>query len=243
MEMTFMIFMIIISFILLYIGLKPLFGPKPDEMMIPLSPEQKKSDMSMVYEAIDEAINKSLSIYVSKDIQFSENSKVKMFVSGHYRDLISYLLRPDVTFDDNGSVTPFLNYFVNRVYMIYISETSEFVKSLMFKYYSGFSTDTYFTRTKKDKPSPLFFVSEYVKNDLLKRFNENEIAQAEFYNRMQNNKESADKMTEWLSEYDMKHICKLSLNIYNVYEKREKDFSSNREVKNELSAKHNEQSK
>lgn len=243
MEMSFMIFMIIISFILLYIGLKPLFDPKPDEMMIPLSPEQKKSDMSMVYEAIDEAINKSLSIYVSKDIQFSENSKVKMFVSGHYRDLISYLLRPDVTFDDNGTVTPFLNYFVNRVYMIYISETSEFVKSLLFKYYSGFSTDTYFTRTKKDKPSPLFFVSEYVKNDLLKRFNENEIAQAEFYNRMQNNKESADKMTEWLNEYDMKHICKLSLNIYNVYEKREKDFSLNREVKNELSAKHNEQSK
>lgn len=243
MEMTFMIFMIIMSFILLYIGLKPLFSPKPDEMMIPLSPEQKKSDMSMVYEAIDEAINKSLSIYVSKDIQFSENSKVKMFVSGHYRDLISYLLRPDVTFEDNGIVTPFLNYFVNRVYMIYISETSNFVKSLLFKYYSGFSTDNYFTKTKKDKPSSLFFVSEYVKNDLLKRFNENEIAQAEFYNRMQNNKESADKMTEWLNEYDMKHICKLSLNIYNVYEKREKDFSSNREVKNELSAKHNEQSK
>lgn len=240
MEMTFMIFMIIVSFILLYIGLKPLFGSNHNEMMIPLSPEQKKSDMSMVYEAIDEAINKSLAIYVSKDIQFSENSKVKMFVSGHYRDLISFLLRPDVTFDDNGTVTPFLNYFVNRVYMIYISETSEFVKSLMFKYYSGFSTDTYFTRTKKDRPSPLFFVSEYVKNDLLKRFNENEIAQAEFYNRMQNNNESADKMTEWLNDYDMKCVCKLSLNIYNVYEKQ---ILTNREVKNELPTKHNEQGK
>lgn len=243
MEMTFMIFMIIVSFILLYIGLRPLFGSNHNEMMIPLSPEQKKSDMSMVYEAIDEAINKSLSIYVSKDIQFSENSKVKMFVSGHYRDLISFLLRPDVTFDDNGTVTPFLNYFVNRVYMIYISETSEFVKSLMFKYYSGFSTETYFTRTKKDKPSPLFFVSEYVKNDLLKRFNENEIAQAEFYNRMQNNNESADKMTEWLNDYDMKCVCKLSLNIYNVYEKQEKQILTNREVKNELPTKHNEQGK
>ena len=58
MEMTFMIFMIIVSFVLLYIGLRPLFGSNHNEMMIPLSPEQKKSDMSMVYEAIDEAINK-----------------------------------------------------------------------------------------------------------------------------------------------------------------------------------------
>ena len=238
--------LILFIFVIIAIFAKDFIPPKNNEnMMIPLSPEQKKIEMTMVYDSINEAINKSLYNYVIRDITFGENSKVNLFISGHYRDLISYLLRPDVTFDDNGEEKSFLNYFINRVYILYISETSPYVKNLLFKYYSGFSPDTYFTRTKKNKPSALFFVSEYVKNDLLKRFNENEIIQAEYYNRMQNNNENVDKMTGWLKDYDMKCVCKLSLNIYNVNGITENISYSNKtknEVNNELSSKHNEQS-
>lgn len=245
METVFMISMLFITIMILILFIKSFLPPKTDEnTMIPLSMEQKRSDMELVYSAINDAINKSLYYYVSKDITFSSSSKVKTCIRGHYRDLISCLIRPDVTFEDDGKVEIFLNYFINRVYMIYVSETSMYVKNLLYKYYSGFSPETYFTKTKKDVPISLYFVSEYVRNNLLYRFNENEIIQAELYNQMQYNNEDVDKMTDKLHDYDMSCVYKLSLNIYNLNGTHENTKTIKREVKsNELSSKNNEQSK
>lgn len=228
---------------------------KPEIPMIPLSPDQKRDDMELVCQSINESINKTMCGFLSKDITFSENSKVGNLFKGHYRNFISYLLRPDVTFLDNGEEKPFITYFISKVYMTYISETSQTVKSLLFKYYSGFSPINYFTRTKKSQPSALNFITEYTTNFLWNKFYENENAQQELYERLQNTNEDANKLTEWLNDYDMEQICKITLNTYNItgagntkkiiqqQAPTQSPKKETKEVNNEFSFKFNEQGK
>lgn len=236
-------FFVMVTVFILYIIFKDMiFRGAPDTL--PLTPDQKKSDMDLVCSALDEAFNRTLFDFASKDIYFSENSKVQMCVRGRYRDLIGYLLRPDITFEDQGIIQPVLTYFVSKVYVVYISETSTFIKNLLFKYYSGFSSSNYFTKKKKERPSALHFITRYVTAKLWQRYYENEKRIAELYVRLQNNEVDTSKFTDWLNDYDTECICKLSLNIYDFYREPEKLKQNNiNEVNNELSSKLNEQSK
>ena len=125
-----------------------------DNILIPITPETKKSDMILINEAIEQAIYKSLHFFVLKDFKFSDKCKVTLFKSGRYRDLINYLLRPDIfiTENINGDIRDisFFDYFFQRVYLSYICETSNNIKSLLFKYISGKTIDNY--NNPKAKP-------------------------------------------------------------------------------------------
>lgn len=252
MNTSIIIFIILLVFSM-FLNIYLYFKTKTPPPMIPLSPDQKREDMELIRQSIDESINKTLYGFLSKDTVFSKNSKVGVLYQGRYRNLISYLLRPDITFEDDGEEKPFVTYFIGKVYMTYISETSQYVKSLLFKYYSGFSTNNYFTRTKKTKPSALNFITGYVNNFLWNKFYENEKTQQELYERLQNTHEDANKLTDWLNDYDMEQICKITLNTYDISGNgidksqtpapTQSPKKETKEVNNEFSFKFNEQGK
>lgn len=213
--------------------------------------------MRLVCDAIHTAIMKTLHYYLSKDIVFSSTSPVSKLISGKYRDLISFLVRSDVTIDDmdeegNTISKPFSYYFINKVYLTYISETSDYVKSLLFKYYSGYTIDDYPER-KKIPPSALSFIVEYINTFLWLRYDENERKQEEIYEMLQSGVEVADDLRNTLARYDSECVRKILLNIYNIADdtlsieksKTQKvDINTiQREVKNEFSANFNEQGK
>ena len=245
-------FFIMVSLFIVFCVLKNFLPSYQDKMIPQLSPEQEMSDMMLIKNTLNRYIMRILFEFASKDITFSKDSSssAQIYSKGHYRELIKYLLRPDVLFDDNDNTTSFFTYFVSRVYIDYISETSSYIKSLLFKYHSGFTSHDYFTKTKKDIPSALPFITDYVKQELWKRFYENEAKSTDLFNQLQNSNEDAGKLTEWLNNYDAECICKLALNIYdsnsgiqdNVVSTK-KSKLNNEVIKNELPSKLNEQSK
>ena len=189
-----------------------------------VSPDSKIQDMTLVYESIERAVLKSLIYYIFKDIKFGSKSPVKEYFSGHYRDLISYLLNPNVTFTDeiNGETItrPFSSIFIQRVYLLYLAETPESIKMLFFKYYSGYTVEDY-NKDKRPKPSIASFISEYVNYFLMSRYEENRIAEAKLLNQVNQDKElgnmSSKRYQDLIDEYDKKCILNLNSSIYNIY--------------------------
>ena len=78
----------------------------PDMMPMLLSVESRDKDLNLVDVYLNNSFLKILQEYLSKDLEFSESSPVKKYISGKYCDLIQYLLRPDITFNfkfDDGT--------------------------------------------------------------------------------------------------------------------------------------------
>ena len=210
-----------------------LFDSKKDfSGMIPITPETKESDMKLVYESMDKAIIKSMYFFVMKDFKFSDKCSVKQYNSEKYRDLINYLIRPDVyiteSIDGKSRDISFFDYFFNKVYLFYISETSSNIKSLLFKYFSGKTIENY--NNPKSKPSALPFLVEYTKNFLYKKFYEIQSVESYCLDVVNNNKLNASDYEKMMNKYDHECIRKICLNIYTM--------NDIKEIKNVLSAEH-----
>ena len=255
-----LIFIISIYFILSKI--KGLWSKsKKDELpMIPITPETKQSDMQLVYESMDKAIIKSLYFFVMKDFKFSDKCSVKQYNSEKYRDLINYLIRPDIfiteTIDNESRDISFFDYFFNKVYLFYISETSSNIKNLLFKYFSGKTIENY--NNPKAKPSALPFLVEYTKNFLYKKFYEIQSVESYCLDTVNNNKLNASDYEKMMIKYDHECVRKICLNIYNMDDIKEiknvlspehqnnnseNNDNTHKEKKNEFSINFNEQSK
>ncbi len=188
-----------------------------------ISPETKASDMTLVFESMERSVIKSLLYYVFKDIKFGDKSEVKQYYSGHYRDLISFLLNPRVSFSDevDGVIqyNSFLSVFIQRVYLLYLAETPESIKSLFFKYYSGYNIEEY-NKKNRSKPSVLSFISEYVNYYLMSRFEENKIAEAKCLNIVKSSdlkNSDSKRYKDLIDEYDNRCILNLNSHIYTIY--------------------------
>ena len=133
---------LLLSTIALYLRLKLSHLVQEMEKLLSQPIDQANIDFEkgLIRSAIDHALMRALYYYGTIDIKFSETSPVKNFYKGHYRDLITYLLRQDVLIEneDDGKITrtPFFNIFVNKVYLHYVSETPPAIKRLFFKYFS-----------------------------------------------------------------------------------------------------------
>ena len=208
--------------------IKELFGKyfkKADNKpsLVPINPEEKDSDMSMIYEALDFYILRNLHAYTTKDIVFSENSTIDIVPKNHYRDLINALINPkqfiEIEIMDEKIEKQFFTIFLNKVYLDYSAETSNNIKSLLFKYYSGYTKDTYYLDKKeRQEPSDLPFVTNYVRNYLWCRHEENENASNELLEmrRAGKNALGADSYEMALKNYDNACCRKLALNIYHA---------------------------
>lgn len=215
-------------------------------------------EKELIRKAIDHALMRALYYYGTIDIKFSETSPVKNFYKGHYRDLVTYLLRQDVVIeneDENGRITrtPFFNIFVNKVYLHYVSETPNSIKQLFFKYFSGYSTNTYFVE-KRGKPSEIPYLTEYVQNFLWNQFDIIERDQRNILKHPDVISYNV-KFEEALNRYDYECLRKIYLNIYNDTRdngtnvetvpglRKPESNTSNKEKNNEFSVDFHEQSK
>lgn len=226
---------------------------------VPVTPETKIQDMSLVYEAMNRSITKALYYYAMKDLVFSQKCKVRLYTSGKYRDLISYLIRDDVffTITENGKERDIklFDCFFQKVYLFYISETSPNIKNLFFKYFSGLTIDNY--DNPKAKPSVIPYLVDFTKNFLLAKYDENEHFQSECLKELTNSSGSSEQLETWLNNYDLECIRKICLNIYHITDSNEKNVShsksndtikqientENKGAKNEFSINFHEQSK
>lgn len=247
--------MVMINFFLLLFAGKGKKG-HADKPIIDVNPEQKEKDMKLVMEAIDRSIGKSLYFFLMKDFSFSPKCKVQMYTAGHYRNLITYLLRNDVFFtetDETGERNvSFFECFYNKVYLYYVSETSIHIKSLLFKYYSGLTIDNY--DNPKAKPSVIPFLVEYTKNYLYSRYDENQRIEAHFLDRLNETGSNTSAFEKWMNDYDTQRVREICLNTYHINditdflksgqtETQTVSKTDNKEMKNEFSINFNEQSK
>ena len=202
-----------------------LFYKTDNSPIISVTPEEKESDMSLIYEALDIFILKELHNFSTKDFTFSDDSTIKELFKNNYRMLINCLLSPN-QFIENELTTgkeyrSFFSIFVNKVYLNYVAETSNNIKSLLFKYYSGYTKEDYFNDDKKVKrpePSCLPFIINYVRNYLWCRYEENEDAEQKLLEtiRAGQNPLGADTYEKALKRYDEACCRKLTLNIYHA---------------------------
>ena len=200
-----------------------LFYKTDNSPVISITPEEKESDMSLIYEALDIFILKELHNFSTKDFTFSDDSSIKELYKNNYRSLINCLLSPnqfiEIELTTGKEYKTFFNIFVNKIYLNYVAETSKNIKSLLFKYYSGYTKEDYFIEDKKVKrpePSCLPFIINYVRNYLWCRYEENEDAEQKLLEtiRAGQNPLGADTYEKALKRYDEACCRKLTLNIY-----------------------------
>ena len=200
-----------------------LFYKTDNSPVISITPEEKESDMSLIYEALVIFILKELHNFSTKDFTFSDDSSIKELYKNNYRSLINCLLSPnqfiEIELTTGKEYKTFFNIFVNKIYLNYVAETSKNIKSLLFKYYSGYTKEDYFIEDKKVKrpePSCLPFIINYVRNYLWCRYEENEDAEQKLLEtiRAGQNPLGADTYEKALKRYDEACCRKLTLNIY-----------------------------
>ncbi len=147
---------------------------------IKVTPEEKESDLSLVYESLDNYIMTELHKFTTKDFKFDDNCDIKLLSMNSYRTLIRCLLHPGQIMtiellDGTTESRTLFSIFINKVYLKYVSETPAHIKALVFKYFSGYTTEEYFMdKKKRPEPSALPFVTNYVRNYLWCRYEENE---------------------------------------------------------------------
>ena len=188
-----------------------------------ISLDTKTQDMDLVYNSLNRCFLKVLSEFSTRGYDFSSPEGQKFF-PGRYRDLITYLLRPDVKMPrelDNGDIeeVTFFEFFIQKIYLMYISETPESIKRLLYKYYSGYTINNYFAK-KKPEPSCLFFINEYVRNKLWVRYSELETDAQKMLDDLRidlpNTEDLATKYDQIIREYDRLKLREINLNIYHM---------------------------
>lgn len=194
----------------------------------------KNSEMKIVDDAIRKALIKAYQFFINRSINFSNESPNKLYLAGKYRDLIRYLLRPEMTIewydkDDSVSNISFFKYFVQKVYLIYISETSEAIKSLLFKYHSGFDVVTY--TSDNENPTAIPYIIDFINNDLWLRFDNIEAVENKYLEQLNLSSGEPEEYKKWLADYDKVKVREICLNIYNT---RDSDYLVNETKVTEL---------
>lgn len=180
-----------------------------------ISMESRYNDMRLVNMCIDRCIIKTLYKYCNSDLTFTKKSAVSTLSNGSYRNCIDCLLRPNVYISDNES---FFTVFSTNVYMSFISEVSEPIKKIIFKYWTGYDIGTYFDKDKKKiKPSILPYITEYTRNYIWSLRTDNEEYDKKMYEKSQDsNGGAATNYIELLNDYDKLMMQQLCLNLYNM---------------------------
>jgi len=214
------------------------FTNKKQTQTTNITPEEKENDLSLIYESLDNCIMTELHKLTIKDFKFDDKCDIKLLTMNSYRNLIRCLLHPQQYIDAelmDGTVEKrvFFQIFINKVYLKYISETPSHIKSLVFKYYSGYTTNEYFMDKKvRPEPSALPFITNYVRNYLWCRFEENEESEQKILEMIRAGEDvfGADSYESAMKSYDIACCRKLASNIYHSYDIVEEKTNSGTSV-------------
>lgn len=200
------IFAILVGY-LLNNFIKKLFKPQELPNFGPIDINILDSNRDLVSKYIDKSFNETLFYYLNKDLTFDDNSVVKIQSKYKYRECIRNLMRPNVYY---SNIT-FKNAFIQRVYLLFVSQTPKYVKDLIFSFDSGFTYDNYFD--KKKKPSIQPFVFDYIDKKINKSFLEITKLEEDMFASTNVNSIEIDKMANVI---DSKEYAKLCSFIYNI---------------------------
>ena len=104
--------------------------------------------------------------------------------------------------------------FIEKVYLLYLAETPEHIKMMLFNYESGYDVDGYFSSNKKKiKKSAIHFITSYVRNKLWIRYSENDANRTLICNDDYNDPHELDNR---LKIYDDIKLRQVNLDIYHT---------------------------
>lgn len=186
---------------------KKMFGKPNNTQINQISMEFLESNKDLVAKYIDKSFNETLFYYLNKDLTFDDNSVVKIQSKYKYRECIRNLMRPNVYY---SNIT-FKNAFIQRVYLIFVSQTPSYIKDLIFTFDSGFTYDNYFD--KKKTPSIQPFVFDYIDKKINRSFLEITKLEEDMFKSTNVNSIEIDKMANII---DSKEYAKLCSFIYNI---------------------------
>lgn len=168
---------------------------------------QNNKDIVNYY--IDSSIYETLFYYLNKDLKFDENSVIKIQAKFKYRDCVRNLMRPNVFY--SGQL--FKNIFIQRVYLLFISETPQYIKDLIFTFNSGYTYDNYYD--KKKQPSIQPYVLNYIDRQIGRMFMDiSGIEELAF----RSNNLGSSEIDSIANELDSKEYAKICSFIYNIKE-------------------------
>lgn len=156
---------------------------------------------------IDKYYFETLFYYLNKEITFDENSTVKIQGKFKYRTCIRNLIRPNVYYGN----LPFKNTFIQRVYLLFVTQVPESIKKLIYTFNSGYTIDNYWD--KKRKPTIQNYIFDYVNKKINKSFLEitkdEELA-------FKNTNIGSTEIDKYMNELDSKEYANLCSIIYNI---------------------------
>lgn len=214
---------IIVLIITIIFNLIFVFFKKPKNPSSPspgqLSLQTRNSDMDLIYSYINRCFLKTLSEFSKKDwTLIPENSKTYASINiyqNKYSDLIRALLVSGYYIRNDGEIKYTLfDIFIEKIYLLYLAETPEHIKMMLFNYESGYDVDGYFSSNKKKiKKSAIHFITGYVRNKLWIRYSENDANRTLICNDEYNDPYELDNR---LKIYDDIKLRQVNLDIYHT---------------------------
>lgn len=213
MNQNWVILVLFIVFLALFEGVKKLiavfmaskgrYSTTPSEIDL----NRILQNQTIVEYFINKYYYETLFYYLNKDITFDDNSVVKIQAKYKYRDCIRNLMRPNVFY---GNLV-FKNTFIQRIYLLFVTQVPNDIKSLIYSYNSGYTIDNYWN--KKKEPSIQPYVFDYINKKLNKTFleltQEEEIA-------FRNANIGSEQIDKYMNELDSRKYANLCSIIYNI---------------------------
>lgn len=196
---------------------------KPKNSSLPppgvMSLQTRNSDMDLIYSYINRCFLKTLSEFSRKDwILIPENNKTNTTITiyqNKYSDLIRALLVSGyyIRNDEERKYTLF-DIFIEKIFLLYLAETPEPIKLMLFNYESGYDVNNYFAPNKKKiKKSAIHFITGYVRNKLWIRYSENDANRSLICSEDYNDPHELDNR---LKIYDDVKLRQVNLDIYHT---------------------------
>ena len=180
--------------------------------------------MDLIYSYINRCFLKTLSEFSRKDwTLIPENNKTNTTINiyqNKYSDLIRALLVSGYYIRNDGEMKYTLfDIFIEKIYLLYLAETPEHIKMMLFNYESGYNVDNYFSSNKKKiKKSAIHFITSYVRNKLWIRYSENDANRTMICNDDYNDTHELDNR---LKIYDDIKLRQVNLDIYHTTDNSE----------------------
>lgn len=189
----------------------------------PLTVDEMNNDITLINNALYKIFTNTLYTYLNMDIQCinpKTGENIQQHINKHdYRRLVETLYLGDSYIDKSGKEALSLKEaFINSVFIHYVSETSDNIKNLLYKYYSGYSVSNYYSKNKK--PSATDYITRYTVGRIGKMYIETLIVDKEIFNDSKN--EVGDSTSETyikrLQKWNERMFQKTCLDIYSVCE-------------------------
>lgn len=225
-DLIFYLFLIVLIFLIIKQLISSIFSSKSSNFK-EISLEFLEENRKIINSYIERIFCETLYYFLNKDIKFDENSPVKLQTKFKYRNCIKNLMRPDIKIDGSS----FKSVFMQRIYLIFVSEVPKSIKDLIYSFNSGYDINNYWS--KKKKASISLYVFAEINNLLNKRIYQVIKTEEEAFDGVtdKNNLESIEKTMELIDANEYTKLCSFIYGISDVSTDNKKETNLNEGAK------------